>query len=824
MIRLPKPAGFVPSALLFLCAVAVRPSIAAPVPPVPVAASGDLRMSLPFVHGTSALLPLAGGETERPSPSLPPNAADGTWQEFNLLQVASPIAVYDGAHDRLLTVGGLARFDNWALSLARPPAWQPLPSASEQPVYWSSTVDPSTGLVYYLTYVGTNFEVHTLDPRTGAVTVIPGSALPFVIPRVAWMAFDPASQRLIVFVGPDPNTFPFGEGQVWALDLMPTPTWSQWHPTGTPPPPFFGTFIMPSPAVVDPVRRRIVYPVTLSADFGNSPPHSIWTLTLDGPPRWLSFETNDVPDSTALGDGLFSVNPLAYDGPGDRLVTVSGQGELLALSLATFQWSATPPRNPGPAPRASAGIAIDLVRRRLLVCGGMPPSLIGDTFSDAWALSLDNAPVWSKLVPDAMRAPIRGAASDGYDASRRRMVVFGGSDERGGFRNDTWVVDVRKDPAWAPLSTRGAPPPPRYWHVSAWDPRRDQLIVYGGFNGDPNHPFADLWSLSFAHGTPTWSQLTPPGPAPSGRMLSQLVYDSTRDRFLLILGSDGLHFLDDVWELRLASSPAWRRLAPTGLPPAARAAHMCVYDPARDRVLLFGGGNDPHTPLSGLLNDLWALELGAGDGHWQELPIAPGPSVRSLGLLRLDTNHDRALLFGGFGLNRQATYIELLNDTWALDLSGTPTWRELAPAGFLPPARDRANGAYDAALDRLVLACGFNANDLWTLTFPNAPAAALSSDGAGPQGSGTAQVIALGMSAASTGGRVTFAVQLPTGDPATLALFDIAGRSVWSTPVGQLGAGAHEVAMSGSELPPAIYFARLSQGRATRYARIAITR
>jgi len=45
---------------------------------------------------------------------------------------------------------------------------------------------------------------------------------------------------------------------------------------------------------------------------------------------------------------------------------------------------------------------------------------------------------------------------------------------------------------------------------------------------------------------------------------------------------------------------------------------------------------------------------------------------------------------------------------------------------------------------------------------------------------------------------------------------------VWSTPVGQLGAGLHAVEMSGATLQPAIYFARLSQGRATRYARIAV--
>jgi hypothetical protein len=216
------------------------------------------------------------------------------------------------------------------------------------------------------------------------------------------------------------------------------------------------------------------------------------------------------------------------------------------------------------------------------------------------------------------------------------------------------------------------------------------------------------------------------------------------------------------------------------------------------------------------------LELGSGDGQWQKLRIAPGPSERSGGLLRLDTTHDRLLLFGGYGI------IGLMNDTWALDLAGTPSWRQLAPAGIPPRGRDGANGAYDATNDRLVVACGQGTNDLWTLTFPDAPPAATPPDRTAWQGFGAARgqipVPALELSANTAHGRVSFAVQLPSSDPATLSLFDVAGRCVWSTPVGDPGAGAYELEISAPPQPPAIYFARLSQGRATRYARIVLMR
>jgi len=812
MIQFPKPAGLLPSVLLLVCALAAARSNAAPVPFVREAAPRTARAQSPISAAPGVLSPLADVARDEAAPSPAPTASDGTWQEFNLLQVAYPIATYDATHDQLLSLGGFPRKENWALSLSGQRAWQQLPAASENILNSSSTtVDPSTGLVYYV-YFTTRAEVHTLDPLTGAVTVIPGSELPV---GPGGLVFDPVNHRLVMLT----STYDFGAPQVWVLDLLPTPTWSQWLPYGTPPPHDI-VYYLGIQGVVDPARRRIVYPFALQTNDGNST-FAIWTLTLDGTPQWQHFETNLLPDTT-----VSSRNPVVCDAPGDRLVTVGGQGDLFALSLATFQWSATPSRNPGPAPRVAAGIAIDQAGHRLLVCGGSTPSR-SDTYSDAWALSLDHAPVWSKLVTDATRAPIRGGASDGYDVSRRRLVVFGGSNELGYFRNDTWLVDLRKDPAWSPLATQGTLPPARYWHVSAWDPVRDQLVVYGGYYGDSSHPLGDLWVLSFGHGTPTWTQIVPAGPAPSARMLTQLVYDSARDRFLLLQGYDGRNPLDDVWELRLTPSPAWRQLAPAGTPPAARAAEMCIYDAARDRVLLFGGSTNYD-----LFNDLWSLGFGSGDGQWQQLPISPGPSGRNLGLLRFDTTRDRLLLFGGYGVSRVEPgfiYIDYLNDTWALDLSGTPAWRQLSPAGILPWGRDRTNGTYDAAHDRLVLAGGSidGANDLWTLAFPTGPAAALPASREGRQGVGAARAqippLALGMTARATSGRVSFAVQLPTADPATLALFDVAGRSVWSTAVGDLGAGSHEVEMAGPMLQPAIYFARLSQGRATRYARIAVT-
>ena len=96
------------------------------------------------------------------------------------------------------------------------------------------------------------------------------------------------------------------------------------------PPPGEFFFSLPR-AVVDPIRRRIVYPIAMTSNEVNRP-LAMWTLTLDGAPQWLHFETNLLPDTT-----FSSRNMVVYDALGDRLVTVGGQGDLYALSLTTFQ-------------------------------------------------------------------------------------------------------------------------------------------------------------------------------------------------------------------------------------------------------------------------------------------------------------------------------------------------------------------------------------------------------------------------------------------------------------------------------------------------------
>jgi hypothetical protein len=170
----------------------------------------------------------------RSAAALAANGVDGSWKEFNLLQVAHAIAVHDAAHDRLLSLGG-TRPSNWALSLSGPPAWQPL-SEVPKPAFvhsdWTAYAR-STGLLYYVQFSSGSFEIRTLDPLTGAgATLTPSGSAPGAGP--AALVFDDADSRLLVLRLTDPS---YSEPlEVWSLDFLPAPTWSKWTPSGTPPP------------------------------------------------------------------------------------------------------------------------------------------------------------------------------------------------------------------------------------------------------------------------------------------------------------------------------------------------------------------------------------------------------------------------------------------------------------------------------------------------------------------------------------------------------------------------------------------------------------
>src|SRR5439155_558701 len=193
------------------------------------------------------------------------------------------------------------------------------------------------------------------------------------------------------------------------------------------------------------------------------------------------------------------------------------------------------------------------------------------------------------------------------------------------------------------LASTGSPPSARCFHTAIYDPVRDRMLVFGGYDASATHYRNDLWALSLA-GTPAWSALAPAGTPPSARIWHTAIYDPARDRMLVFGGYDGRSLLNDVWALSLAGSLAWTALAPAGSPPSARYSPTAFYDPVRDRMLVFGGNDG-----GSLRNDVCAHSL-AGTTAWSSLP--PGRyshPARIWHTAIYDPVRDRMLVFGGYG-------------------------------------------------------------------------------------------------------------------------------------------------------------------------------
>src|SRR6267378_6383935 len=122
-----------------------------------------------------------------------------------------------------------------------------------------------------------------------------------------------------------------------------------------------------------------------------------------------------------------------------------------------------------------------------------------------------------------------------------------------------------------------------------------------------------LWTvigLSPATAQPTWTQLSPIGGPPHTRDSHNAVFDPGSNRMIVFGGTEATSccgpLLNDVWVLTNADGTGpqvWTQLSPTGTPPAPRAMSAAVYDPATNRMIIYGG--DPNSGnCFGAVNDV----------------------------------------------------------------------------------------------------------------------------------------------------------------------------------------------------------------------------
>ncbi len=311
---------------------------------------------------------------------------------------------------------------------------------------------------------------------------------------------------------------------------------------------------------------------------------------------------------------------------------------------------------------------------------------------------------WTQLAPTGTPPSPRDSQTTVYDANSNRMIIFSGNPNAVGLcTNQTWVLTnangLGGTPQWILLNPGGIAPTGSNGHSAVYDAATNRMIAFAA-NGGCSSLGNDVFVLTNANGlggTPTWIQLSPTGAPPSLRRYldAQMVYDNVSNRLILFGGCQCISFgdsLNDLWVLTnangLGGTPQWIQLIANGAAssPTARPSGATVYNPATNRMILFGGGRVD----GGFFNDVWVLSnangLGGSPSWTQPSPTGGPPSSRGSSGGVYDPGTNRLTIFGGTPTGK-----DYLNDVWVLanadGTGGTPTWTQLGQSPPLPPPR-----------------------------------------------------------------------------------------------------------------------------------------
>src|SRR5262245_28285058 len=398
----------------------------------------------------------------------------------------------------------------------------------------------------------------------------------------------------------------------------------------------------------------------------------------------------------------------------------------------------------------------------------------------------------------------RISASSIYDPNRDRMVVWGGY-AYGAPQRGSWLLSLRGRPKWTEMYVEGEPPPGSWDHSAVYDAKRDRVLVFGGVGaaGDSTQDETGVWVLGLA--SASWESLTVNGPEPPPRDSHSAIYVPTSDEMILFGGGGDGGLLDDAWALSLgADPPQWNLIQAAGTPPPPRARHSAIYDPVGNQMVIFGGASY----FGEMTNDVWTLSLGSSPMWSQLQPSGAPPSPRAGHRAVYDPVRHSMLVFGGY----QGGDEPYGSDLWELTLGGAPEWRQIATFGVSPGGRFAPDLVFDVRKQRIVLCGGAERAegvDVWSF-------------GSTVRGNDEPESFSIGPNPFKAGGRsLTFFV--PAAGMVTFEAMDIAGRRLWKREMGHVEAGWHSTPFDPG-LTPGLYWIRALQNGRTSSARLTVVR
>jgi hypothetical protein len=340
--------------------------------------------------------------------------------------------------------------------------------------------------------------------------------------------------------------------------------------------------------------------------------------------------------------------------------------ELLSSPLGEPAAHGSRPRRIGWVAAGVAGAALVVaVGGVILAAGGDPDPASGGGPANGAGPGMTTDAATTTLAPAGFPDP-RSMGRLAFDERATSVLLLGGQTI---LSPAAELMDVawRFDPLtrlWRPLAWLDDLVP-RTGHAMTYVDSVPAILVFGG-----------------AGGLPTISC-----PAGSGRVVTPLY--CTRE------------VSDEMWLVDLSAATVTEVDFEAG--PPARSGHAMAYDPAADRVVLFGGHSGavpPNRPLGEYLDDTWVYDPSAGT--WHEVHSGEGPAARAWHTLVHDPATGRVYLFGGVAERIRDSDDEV----WAFDLSDM-TWSRLEIASEeRPRARWMHQMVLEPASGRLMMVGG----------------------------------------------------------------------------------------------------------------------
>ncbi|MBI5555149.1 MAG: T9SS type A sorting domain-containing protein [Elusimicrobia bacterium] len=256
----------------------------------------------------------------------------------------------------------------------------------------------------------------------------------------------------------------------------------------------------------------------------------------------------------------------------------------------------------------------DTNANRIIVFGGKTGTNYNDQVSNTVYTFDTLTRTWDVFSTTGTDIPVaRRAHSAVFDQQFNRMIIYGGWNVDMIALSDTYILDLNVTPAEWSKANLSYEAPARWQATAIFDPVRKRMVIFGGVTTD-NEPTNELWYLNLSSANLTgqrWTQLFPTNNTSSGlaRTAHVLVYNPDTDHLLVYGGWAPLTLTEAFYDTTYAfdfNSRTWWLVAPGPDIPKSRRNASGIYDPIRKKMVIFGGafGSDIYAEI---FSDMYAL-------------------------------------------------------------------------------------------------------------------------------------------------------------------------------------------------------------------------